>query len=82
MTDSEAIELIVSDNLKGFREDLSSEENFMIEESKEFDTEAGAQAFCAGLGYGEDERAPPSIYPLRSCEPCDRPYIEAIESLI
>ena len=33
-----------------------------------------------GLGYGSDERAMPDRYPLRSCEPADAPFIEAIEN--
>lgn len=49
-------------------------------EPEVFDTEEKALAFCAGLGYGKDERAMPDCYPLRSCEPADAPFIEAIEN--
>lgn len=49
-------------------------------EPEVFDTEEAALAFCAGIGYGTDERALPVRYPLRSCEPVDAPFIEAIES--
>lgn len=37
--------------------------------------------FYVGLGYGKDEYAFPDINPLRSYEPCDQLYIEAIEHL-
>lgn len=49
-------------------------------EPEVFDTEEQALAFCEGLGYGSDERAMPDRYPLRSCEPADAPFIEAIEN--
>ena len=49
-------------------------------EPEVFDTEEAALAFCAGLGFGTDERAMPDRYPLRSCEPVDVPFIELIEN--
>lgn len=82
VTDSDAISLLINDDLKEFKAYISSEDGMEIDEPREFDTEAEAMAFCAGLGYGKDEHSFPDIYPLRSCEPCDLPYIEAIESLV
>ena len=49
-------------------------------EPEVFDTEAEALAFCSGIGYGANECATPDRYPLRSCEPVDLPFIEAIEN--
>ncbi len=82
VTDSDAISLLINDNLDEFKAYISSEEDMEIDAPMEFDTEAEVLAFCAGLGYGKDDHSFPSIYPLRGCEPCDKPYIEAIESLL
>lgn len=80
ITDSDAIDLLVNDNLDAFKAYVSSDW-IDIDEPLEFDTKAEVLAFCMGLGYGKDERTFPDIYPLRSCEPYDQPYIEAIESV-
>ena len=59
---------------------LDSDDMLDFPEPEVFDTEDQALAFCEGLGYGSDERAMPDRYPLRSCEPADAPFIEAIEN--
>lgn len=82
VADIEAISLLVNDNLEAFRAYISSENRVIIDEPMTFDTELEALAFCAGLGYGKDDYSLPDIYPLRSSEPSDLPYIEAIESLV
>lgn len=75
-----AINFLVDDDIDGFKEYLDSNDMLDFPEPEVFDTEDSAIAFCEGLGYGSDERAMPDRYPLRSCEPADAPFIEAIEN--
>lgn len=75
-----AVDFIVNDNIEGFKELLDSDDTLYFPEPEIFNTEEQALAFCAGLGYGKDERAIPDRFPLRSCEADDAPFIEAIES--
>ena len=75
-----AIDFIMDDDIDGFKELLDSDDTLYFPEPEIFDTEEKALAFCAGLGYGKDQRAVPDSYPLRSCEPTDAPFIEAIEN--
>lgn len=77
--DSNLIEFLQNDDLEGFKDYLENDDTLYIPEPEYFDSEAEALAFCAGTGYGTDERGPVEKYPLRSCEPCDLPYISAIE---
>lgn len=74
-----AIDFIMDDDIDGFKELLDSDDTLYFPEPEVFDSEEKALAFCAGLGYGKDERAVPDRYPLRSCEPTDAIFIEAIE---
>ena len=74
------ISFIEDDDLDGFKEYLDSDETLLFSEPESFDSEAEALAYCAGVGYGADERATPERYPLRSCETGDIPFIEAIEN--
>lgn len=78
--DPTAIEFFIKDDIEGFKEYISEDEYLDFPEPECFDTEAEALAFCSGLDHGADERAIPEIYPLRSCEPVDLPFIEAIEN--
>lgn len=80
VTEPLAIDFIVDDDIDGFKEYLDSDDLLDFPEPEVFDTEEQALAFCEGLGYGSDERAMPDRYPLRSCEPADAPFIEAIEN--
>lgn len=80
ITDPEAINYLVNDDIDGFTEYLASDDMLDIPEPVYFDTEAEALAFCSGIGYGENERAMPERYLLRSCEEADLPFIEAIEN--
>ena len=80
ISDPLAISFLVDDDLAGFKEYLESDDMLDFPEPEVFDTEAEALAYCAGIGYGAPERGPVDRYPLRSCEPCDRPFIEAIQS--
>lgn len=75
-----AINFLVDDDIDGFKEYLDSDDMLDFPEPEVFETEQQALAFCGGLGYGTDERAVPDRYPLRSCEPADAPFIEAIEN--
>ena len=75
-----AIDFLLNEDIDGFKEYLNSDDAIVFNEPEEFATEAEALAFCSGLGYGSDERAVPERYPLRSCEPADIPFIEAIEN--
>lgn len=80
ISDPLAINFLVNDDIDGFKEYLDSDDMLDFREPEIFDTEAAAIAFCEGLGYGTDERALPDRYPLRSCEPADAPFIDAIEA--
>ncbi|MBD5420062.1 MAG: DUF5053 domain-containing protein [Bacteroides sp.] len=75
-----AIDYIQNDDLEGFKDYIASDLTLDFGEPAYFDTEAEALAFCAGLGYGQDERGIPDRYPLRSSEESDQPFIKSIES--
>lgn len=80
ISDPLAIDFIVNNDIDGFKEYLDSDDTLYFNEPEEFATEAEALAFCSGIGYGTDERAVPERYPLRTSEPDDMPFIEAIEN--
>ena len=80
ITDQTAIDLLTKDDLYGFKAYLAEDDTLYFPEPETFATEEEALAFCAGIGYGIDERAPIERYPLRSCEPTDVPFIELIEN--
>lgn len=75
-----AIDFLVNDDINGFKEYLESDDMLDFPEPEVFETEEQALAFCKGIGYGTNERDLPDYYPLRSCEPTDAPFIEAIEN--
>lgn len=79
ISDPLAINFLVDDNIDGFKEYLDSDDTIIFPEPETFDTEEQALAFCSGIGYGVDERAPVERFPLRSSEEDDLPFIEAIE---
>lgn len=76
--DSILISFIENDDPDGFREYLDSDDTLIFHDPEIFATEEEAFAFCAGLGYGADDHNPVPRYPLRSDEPADAPYLEAI----
>lgn len=78
--DPEAIIFFQNDDIDGFKQYIADDDALDFGEPEFFDTEAEALAFCAGIGYGVNERAIVERYPLRSCESCDIPFIEAIEN--
>ena len=78
LSDPEAIEYIVNDDLDGLKGALADGLAPGLE-VESFNSVAEALAFCAGLGHGRDERAMPDIFPLRSFEPADAPYIALLE---
>lgn len=80
ITDQTAIDLLTKDDLDGFKAYLAEDDTLYFPEPETFATEEEALAFCAGIGYGIDDHAPIERYPLRSCEPTDVPFIEAIEN--
>ena len=80
ITDQTAINLITDNDLDGFKAYLAEEDTIYFPDPEIFTSEEEALAFCAGIGYGIDERAPIDRYPLRSCEPTDVPFIELIEN--
>ena len=80
ITDPTAIDLITANDLDGFKAYLAEDDTHYFPEPEIFATEEQALAFCSGIGYGTDERAPIERYPLRSCEPTDVPFIELIEN--
>lgn len=80
VTDREAIDFIVDNDIEAFKAYLNEDDTLYFDDPKVFDTEEEALAFCDGLGYGCDERAIPTTYPLRSFEDVDCPFIEAIEN--
>ena len=78
--DPVSIEFFENEDIDGFKEYLAEDDTIIFPEAECFDTEAEALAFCSGIGYATNERGPVERYPLRSCEPADLPFIEAIES--
>lgn len=78
VTDQTAIDLIIDNDLDSFKAYLAEDDTLYFPEPATFNTEEEALAFCAGIGYGIDERGPIERYPLRSCEPTDVPFIDAI----
>lgn len=74
------ISFIKDGDLDGFKEYLGSDDTIIVSEPETFDSEDEALAFCSGIGSGFDERAPVERFPLRSSEPDDVPFIEAIEN--
>lgn len=74
------ISFIEDGDLDGFKEYLDSDDTIIFPEPETFGTEEQALAFCSGIGYGLDERAPVERFPLRSSEEADLPFIEAIEN--
>lgn len=80
ISDLLAINFLVNNDIDGFIEYLESDDMLDFSEPEVFDTEDIVLSFCAGLGYGTDERAMPDCYALRSCEPADAPFIDAIEN--
>ena len=80
ITDQTAIELITDNDLDGFKAYLAEDDTIYFPDPEIFASEEETLAFCAGIGYGIDDRAPIERYPLRSCEPTDVPFIEAIEN--
>ena len=80
ISDRTAIDLIHDDDIAGFKEYLAEDDAVSFRDPEIFDTEAYALAFCSGIGYGTNERAPVEKWPLRSSEEADLPFIEAIEN--
>lgn len=79
LTDPILIDFAQDCDIEGFKEYLDSDDTIYFNDPEALDTEAEALAYCAGIGYGKDERAPVERYPLRSSEEDDLPFIEAIE---
>ena len=79
ITDQTAIDLIADNDLDGFKAYLAEDDTLYFPEPETFASEEEALAFCAGIGYGIDERAAIDRLPLRSCEPADVPFIELIK---
>lgn len=67
ITDRTAIDYILDCDIDGFNNYLSEDDTLIFNEPEIFETEDEAIAFCRGIGYGIDERAPIEKYPLRSC---------------
>lgn len=80
ISDRTAIDYIQDDDIDGFKDYLAEDDTIYFDEPEIFDSEAEALAFCSGIGYGTDERAPVERWPLRSSEEADLPFIEAIEN--
>ena len=79
ITDQTAIDLITDNDIDGFKDYLAEDDTLYFAEPETFATEEQALAFCSGIGYGIDERAPIERLPLRSCEPADVPFIKLIK---
>ena len=80
ITDQTAIDLITDNDIDGFKAYLADEDTLYFSEPETFVTKEEALAFCAGICFGIDGRAPIERLPLRSCEPADIPFIEVIEN--
>ena len=73
---------VEEDDVDGFAKYIEDEETYTFDEPIQFDTEKEALAFCAGIGYGVDERMPVERLPLRSFEEYDKPFIHEIEKYL
>lgn len=80
LTDPIPIDFAQDGDIEGFKEYLDSDDTIYFNDPETFDTNAEALAYCVGIGYRKDERAPVERYPLLSSEPEDVPFIEAIEN--
>ena len=80
INDQTAIDLITDNDIDGFKAYLADEDTLYFSEPETFVTKEEALAFCAGICFGIDGRAPIKRLPLRSCEPADIPFIEVIEN--
>ena len=80
--DSDLIRFIEDNDIERFKSYLKEEETFCFDEPIQFETEKEALAFCAGIGYGVDERMPVERLPLRSFEEYDKPFIREIEKYL
>lgn len=80
ISDRSLIDFIEDNDVDGFRNQLEEDDTLYFDDPIEFDSEEEALAFCSGIGYGVDERAPVDRLPLRSFEEYDRPFIELIEN--
>lgn len=80
LTDPILIDFAQNCDIEGFKEYLDSDDTIYFKEPETFSTDAEALAYCAGIGYGKDERAPVERYPLRSSEPEEVLFIKAIEN--
>ena len=69
ITDPTAIDLITADDLDGFKAYLAEEDTLYFPEPESFATEEEALAFCAGIGYGTDDRAPIERYSSAPANP-------------
>ena len=79
ITDRNLIDLFEDNDIEGFKKQLKEDGTIYFEEPVQFETESEALAFCAGLGFGVDDRNPVDRLPLRSFEEYDKPFIELIE---
>lgn len=80
--DRALIDFIEEDDVDGFAKYLADEETYTFDEPIQFDTEKEALAFCAGIGYGVDERMPVERLPLRSFEEYDSPFIKEVKKYL
>lgn len=80
LTDPILIDFAQNGDIEGFKEYLGSDDTIYFNDPETFDTEIEALAYCSGIGYGKDERAPVERYPLRSSKPEYLPFIETIEN--
>lgn len=78
VTEPEAISLIEAGDIDGFKQLLEDDKTLLFSEPEVFNSEAEALAFCAGIGYGKEGYLVEK-FPLRSSEPTDMPFIEAIK---
>lgn len=80
ITDVPSIELIEDNDYENFKKYLLEDDTIIFHEPKVFHSEQEATAFCDGIEYNLDERAPLERIALRSDKPDDRLFIEAIEN--
>lgn len=80
--DPTLISFIKDGNIDGFKKYLDADDAIIFHEPETFDTEEQALAFCSGIGFGVDKRAPVERFPLRSSESEDLPFIHILESAL
>lgn len=82
ISDRDMIGFVEENDFEGFKEYMAENATMLLDEPVEFQTEEEALAFCAGIGYGVDDRNAVEELPLRSWEENDKAFIGVMEEYL